>query len=172
MSTPEAPKVDTATPAAAPAAAPPKPSAIGGIVKTVISAVLAAAAAYGGAHQAAAHAPAPAAAEHPPKVDAHPPGPTVALEPFLVTIHDANKKSHAMKMSLAVEFEHTAKEEELKAYAARIRDAILAYVRTVSYEEATDGAHMEKLRAELLERCHAAGAHGAERILITDFVTQ
>lgn len=165
MSQPEA-NADTAT---LPAGVP-KPSAIGGFLKLLVPAILAAAAAYGGSRGAAAH-PAPAAsAQH--AEEAHPPGPTVALDPFLVTIHDGNKKSHAMKVSLAIEFEATQKEELLKPFAPRLRDAILAYVRAISYEDATDGAQMDKLRKELLERCRAAGATGATHVLITDFVIQ
>ena len=153
-----------------PAGVPPKSSAATGILKFLVSALLAAGAAYGGARGAAAHAPAPAAESH--KAEAQPPGPTVALDPFLVTVPDAKGKGHAMKLSIAVEFEHTQKEEGLKPFAPRIRDAILSYVRGLTHEDASDGAHMEKLRADLLERCHTAGATGAVRVLITDFVIQ
>jgi flagellar FliL protein len=157
-----------ATPPAAPP--PPKSSAAAGILKFLVPAILAAGASYGGARGAAAHPPAAAAPAH--KVEAPPPGPTVALEPFLVQITDAKGKGHAMKVSLAVEFELTQKEDALKPFAPRIRDAILSYVRGLSFEDAADGAHVEKLRKEMLERCHAAGATLAARILITDFVIQ
>ncbi len=66
----------------------------------------------------------------------------------------------------------TQKEDALKPFASRIRDAILSYIRVLSFEDAVDGGHMEKLRAEMLERCHSAGATGAARILITDLVIQ
>ena len=157
------------TPAPPAAAPPPKRSALGAILKFIVPAILAAGASYGGARGAAAHPPAAAA---PHKVEAQPPGPTVALEPFLVTISDAKGKGHAMKVSLAVEFDHTQKEDALKPFASRIRDAILSYIRVLSFEDAVDGGHMEKLRAEMLERCHSAGATGAARILITDLVIQ
>lgn len=160
-----------AAPAAPPPAAPPpKTSAIGSVMKFIIPALLAAGASYGGARAASAHsAPAPVEAH---KAEVQPPGPTVALDPFLVTVPDAKGKGHAMKLSVAVEFEHTQKEEGLKPFAPRIRDAILSYVRGLTHEDASDGAHMEKLRADLLERCHTAGATGAVRVLITDFVIQ
>lgn len=157
------------TPAPPAAAPPPKPSALGAILKFIVPAILAAGASYGGTRGAAAHPPAAAA---PHKVEAQPPGPTVALEPFLVTISDAKGKGHAMKVSLAVEFEQTQKEDALKPFASRIRDAILSYIRALSFEDAVDGSHMDKLKAEMLERCHAAGATGAVRVLITDLVIQ
>lgn len=150
----------------------PKPSAAGGIIKVFLSAIFAAGAAYGGARAAAAHGSHAPSAESAHKVEAHPPGPTVALDPFLVTVVDVNKKGHAMKITLAVEFEATQKEDALKPFAPRIRDAILSHVRGLTYEDAADGAHVEKLRTELLERCHKAGATGAQRVLITDFVIQ
>jgi len=162
-----------AKPDAAAPAAPSKPSAIGGLMRILIPAILAAAASYGGARGAVAHAaaaPAPAA-EH-EKAEGHAPGPTVTLDPFLVTIHDSSKKAHVMKLSVAVEFKELAKEEELKGFAPRIRDAILGYIRGLSFEEAAEGAGMEKMRTELLERCKKAGASGAERVLVTDFVLQ
>src|SRR5206468_3672366 len=96
-----------------------------------------------------------------------PPGPTVGLEPFLVTIADANHKNHPMKVSLAVEFDGKTKEETLKAFTPRIRDAILSHLRTLSYEDVSDSHHTDKLRMELLERCKTAGIGSAERILVT-----
>jgi flagellar basal body-associated protein FliL len=134
----------------------------------VLPALLAAGAAFGGAKLASAHAAAPAAehVEH-----AKPPGPTVPLDPFLVTVADGNGKTHPMKVTIAIEFESTAKEEQIKAFAPRIRDATLTYLRKLTYDRATD-SDTEKLRAELLERVQKSGAESAERILITDFVVQ
>lgn len=140
------------------------------IVGFVLPAILAAAGSYGGV-RAAARAPAPHA-EAPPPPEARPPGPTVALEPFLVSINDAAKRPHPMKLTVAVEFDAKAKEDTLKAYTPRIRDAILGHMRTMSFEEAVDQQHTEKLRGDLLERCKKAGAVGAERVLITDQVSQ
>ena len=62
--------------------------------------------------------------------------------------------------------------DAVKTFVPRIRDGVLAQLRTLSYEQATDPAHAEKLRTELLERCKHAGAENAERILVTDLVVQ
>jgi len=153
---------------------PKKPSAIGGILKVVFPALFAAGAAYGGTRVAAARMPAAAPAhveEKHPRESRHPPGPTVPLDPFLVTIFDANKKGHPMKMSIAVEFDALTK-EDLKTFVPRIRDAVLAHLRTLTHEQVTDPEYVEKLREALLERCRKAGAEGAEKILVTDFVVQ
>lgn len=163
---------DTA-PAAAAAPSKPKGGALGMIIGIVVPGLLSVAGSFGGA-RAASHG---GAAPHAEVVPAHrpepkPPGPTVALDPFLVTVVDASRKSHPMKLTVAVEFEATAKEDAVKPFTPRIRDAILAYMRTLSYEDAVDQEHSVKLRTDLLERVHKAGAIGAERVLITDLVSQ
>jgi flagellar basal body-associated protein FliL len=158
------------------AAAPPKRSMLLTIVGMVLPALFAAGAAYGASRftmgKAAVATHAEPEKHAPVKFDPRPPGPTVALEPFLVTLTSADKKPHAMRLTLAIEFESGAKEETTKNFTPRIRDAVLSYLRSLSYEEATDRDRTEKIRAQILERCHAAGAMSAERILITDVVIQ
>jgi flagellar basal body-associated protein FliL len=137
----------------------------------VLPPLLAGGASYG-AVKVSSHAPPQQHVEVAAHAEAKPPGPTVALEPFLVSVVDAKGKVHPMKLSVAVEFGPLVKEDVLKAFVPRIRDGILAHMRTLSFEEAVDSQHSEKLRSELLERCVKAGAVGAERVLITDLVSQ
>jgi|GEM_PF-1484124 len=163
------------------AAAPPKAKGGGAavIVGILLPGLLSGAGAFGGVRVAAAklqHA-APAgehaeAHEEPKPKHPRPPGPTIPLDAFLVTIPDVNKKAHPMKLTIAIEFESAAKEDEVKPFIPRIRDSILAHVRTLTWEAALDQEHSLKLREELLERCHKAGAVQAERVLITDLVSQ
>lgn len=151
-----------------------KPRGGGGamIFGMLLPALLAGASAFGGVRAASAAHPEPAHAEAAAHADAKPPGPTVALDPFLVSIVDGNRKAHPMKLSVAVEFGAAIKEDSLKAFVPRIRDAVLSYMRTLTFEDAVDAQRSEKLREELLERCKKAGANGAERVLITDLVSQ
>jgi flagellar basal body-associated protein FliL len=145
----------------------------GGALGMLLPAIVAGAAAFGGAKVAGAHhAVAPVASEQ--KEAAKPPGPTLALDPFLLTVPDASKKAHPMKVTIAVEFEGAAGKEEdgFKALVPRIRDSTLGYLRTTSFEEALDPAASDKMRSELLERIKAAGVPTAQRVLITDLVTQ
>ena len=138
----------------------------------LVPALLAAGAAYGGTRAASAHGPAQAAqmpSHH--LAPSRPPGPTLPLEPFLVTLFDGARKAHPMKMSIAVEFDAQTK-EDLKTFVPRIRDAVLAYLRTLSHEYVTDPANLEKIRSEIVERCRATGATSAEKVLVTDFVVQ
>ncbi len=152
---------------AAPVAPRPGISPVG----LVLPAVLAAAASFGGARVAGARTVAPAPAEaHAPHIE--PPGPTLSLEPFLVMATDAGHHSHPMRVTLAVEFAQSVHEETTRAFVPRIRDAALNYIRGMSYEDATDSARMDHIRAELLERFRVTGAVGAERVLVTDLVIQ
>jgi flagellar basal body-associated protein FliL len=81
-----------------------------------------------------------------------------------------------MKVTLAVEFEANGKEEgkddALKSFVPRIRDAALSYLRLMTYEDAMDTNHSDKMRTDLLEKFRAAGATGATRVLVTDLVVQ
>lgn len=163
----DAPAADAAKPAK-------KGGAIGAILGIVLPALLSAGGAFGGVKAAGhgGHAPAAHAPEPGPRHEPRPPGPTIALEPFLVSVPDANKKPHPLKLTVAIEFESTAKEDTLKSYMPRIRDAILSHMRQLTYEQAIDQEHPHKFREELLERVHKSGAVAAERVLITDLVSQ
>lgn len=156
-------------------AADKKAAPRGGVAGHVITALIAGGAAFGGARIAAGrsgghHAPAPAAADHGPRVG--PPGYTLALEPFLVMAADTNRRTHAMRVVLAIEFDQTVREEGARVFVSRIRDASLTYLRTVNYEAASDPERMEQLRLALLERVRSTGATGVTRVLVTDLVVQ
>ena len=143
------------------------------LVGVVITAVLAGAAAFGGAKVAGAraggHAPQPPAHAAP---HIEPPGFTLALEPFLVMAADTNRRTHPMRVVLAVEFEQNVKEENVRPFVPRIRDFTLTYLRSLTYETASNPEHMDHFRADLLERMRGTGAVGVSRVLVTDLVVQ
>ena len=62
-------------------------------------------------------------------------------------------------------------DEQVEAKLALAERAFADY-RTTSFEEALDPAASDKMRGELLERIKAAGVPTAQRVLITDLVTQ
>jgi flagellar basal body-associated protein FliL len=163
---------DTKDKKAVPAEAAPKKSSPG-FVALLLPALFAGGAAFGGAKFSAAHAAGSAGAvEKAAVVEAAPPGPTVPLDPFLVLTQDVGKKSHAMKLTIAVEYSDKSKEETLKSYTPRIRDAALNYLRVLTYEDALDSSKTDKIRADLLERFRQIGATSAQRVLVTDLVLQ
>lgn len=138
----------------------------------ILPAVLAGGAAFGGVKLSAnMHGQAPPA-ETVAVAHAEPPGPTIALDPFVATVPDAADKARAMKVTLAIELEHGGKEEEFKAFVPRVRDTTLSYLRSLTYEQVSDNAFTETMRRDLLERMKKTGANGAEAVLITDLVVQ
>jgi flagellar basal body-associated protein FliL len=141
------------------------------ILTVLVPALIAGGAAFGGAKFSSAHAAPAQTVEH-ITIAAPPPGPTVALEPFVLLTPDGTKKMHAMKVTLAIEFDEKAKEDTLKSFTPRIRDAALTYLRSMTYEDAVDSGKSDKLRTDLLDRFRNVGAIGATRVLITDLVIQ
>lgn len=137
------------------------------IVGVVVTALLSGGAAFAGVKVASGSSHAA-----PERAHVAPPGPTVAMEPFIATLLDAEHHPHAVKLTLAIELTHDGKEEEFKAFLPRARDAILAYVRGLTLEAVASPEGVEELRKELLERIHAVGAHAADHILVTDLITQ
>lgn len=169
----EKPKTPSAP---APASSAKKGGALGTILGIVLSAVFAAGGAFGGvklgAMQSPHHEEKPQHEEAPAIPTVRAPGVTVPLETFLITTNDANGKSRAIKLTLALELRHKETEEAIKPFIPRIRDSALSYLRGIPFEEATSSQHVEKMRTELLERFTKLGAISIEQILITDFVTQ
>jgi flagellar basal body-associated protein FliL len=139
----------------------------------LMPALVAGAAAFGGVRIAGAnHAPAAIASEHVAPPPTKPPGPTLSLDPFLLAVPDVNKKTHPMKVTLAIEFDSAEKDEGLKSLVPRVRDSTLGYLRSISYEDALDASASDKIRNEVLERVRGCGASKAEHVLITDLVVQ
>jgi flagellar basal body-associated protein FliL len=146
------------------------------VVVLILTAVVAAGAAGGAAlyvSKRANHAPrtAPAAAHAAPAPTA-PPGFTLALDPFVVMTIDAQHSFHAMRATIALEFAPTTREEDVRPYVARIRDATLSLLRAVTYEAASDPAQTDRLRSQRPARLQETGVRGIARVLITDLVVQ
>lgn len=158
---------DAAAPA--PAGGKKKGGAIGVIVGILVTAALSGGAAFGGARMAAGHQPKPEPVEKPKYVA---PGVTVALEAFIANVQDAEGKQRTVKVTVAIELEKEAKEEEFKPFIPRIRDATLVHIRGRSWEEMTKQEGIEAMRKELLEKYHAVGAVQARQVLVTDLIGQ
>ena len=131
----------------------------------ILPAILAAGAASGGAKLGAGAGNGAVKAE----AAVQEPGPTVPLDPFLVTLTDP-QKSHVLKLSIAVELKHDAKDEEFKVFVPRIRDSTLTYLRALTFEEASSSAKVEQMRKDLVERFKGLGVASAERVLVTDLL--
>ena len=81
-------------------------------------------AAFGGAKvRRVAHVTAPAAAEPAAAEALKPPGPTLDLDPFLLTVTDGNKKGHPMKVTIAIEFADGPKAQRIAEDGLKVADA-------------------------------------------------
>lgn len=178
MSTEEKKPEETKPAADEKAALPKKGGAATGLLKILVPALLAAGASYGGTRYAKAQNAIVVVkekdeAEHGKKRREEAPGPTLSLDPFLLSVFDAQHKPHPMKLTVAVEFSaKAAGHDDPKSFMPRIRDTVLSYLRNMSYEQVTDPAQFSKIRVELLAHCKDVGAENAEKVLITDFVIQ
>jgi flagellar basal body-associated protein FliL len=155
------------------AAAPPTKGV--SVVALILTAIVAAGAAGGASLYVSKRtrpAAAPAHAAHAAPSRPAPPGFTLALEPFVVMSIDAHHSFHAMRATIALEFAPTTREEDVRPYVARIRDATLSLLRSVTYEVASDPAQTDRLRSQLQARYHDTGVQGIARVLITDLVVQ
>lgn len=156
------------------AAAPPVKGV--SVVALILTAVVAAGAAGGASlyvSKRTSHAaPAGHGAEAPAPVRPAPPGFTLALDPFVLMSIDAQHSFHAMRTTIALEFGPAIREEDVRPYVARIRDATLSLLRSVTYEVASDPAQTDRLRAQLQARYQDTGVPGIVRVLITDLVVQ
>ena len=147
------------------------------VVALFLTALVSAGAAGGGAlyvSKRTAHA-APSshgAAHAAPHASNAPPGFTLPLEPFVVMSVDEHRAFHAMRATLALEFTPSTREEDVRPYVPRVRDAALSLLRSTRYEVASDPTQTDHLRSELQTRFQATGVRGIARVLITDLVVQ
>jgi flagellar basal body-associated protein FliL len=170
------------------------------IVLIVVTVVLVGGAAVAGAmfgpkllHGAAGgHTPAPAAEEHAEgaepaaeepegegedsAAEALPtgtPGATAQFAAIVVDMHTHEGDLHHLKVGLSFELAEKFTEDEFKRWTPRGRQAALAYLRTLEYEQATDAKRFDIVRKELCDKVKAAMGRGhVKRVLITDFVAQ
>jgi flagellar basal body-associated protein FliL len=142
------------------------------VIGVVIPAVVAAAAAFGGAFAAKAAQPDPAEIKKQEEEAAKMPGPTVQLKAFVFNAFDAEKASHAVKLTLAVELSSKADPDLFNRYRPRLRDAALEYLRNVTFEEIRDNRKTTRFTRDLLAKFHASGATQVTRVLMQDLVAQ
>jgi flagellar basal body-associated protein FliL len=126
------------------------------------------------AGDAAAEAPAEPEAK---QVSEDPPV-TVQWPPLVVDVRDEHGGSRHIKIVITLEAKNEKLEEELRAFGARGRQAVLGHVRAQKFEELIDPdkfeEHQKKI-TELVQEKVGKNAQGEERVqavLITDLVAQ
>jgi flagellar basal body-associated protein FliL len=101
----------------------------------------------------------------------------VELSPIVVDIRAADGTTHHLKVALSAETPGEAGAENAKEEMANImprgREAAIAYLRSLTYEEVTSPHSFEKIKEELSKRIvETLGEKHVVGVLVTDFVTQ
>jgi len=95
------------------------------------------------------------------------------FEPIIVDLRDGEGTLRHLKVGLAAELPETVPEEEFKLLQPRGREAAIAYLRTLSFDKATDPKRYPKVKKELSQAVtKAIGKEHVRRLLIVDFVAQ
>jgi flagellar protein FliL len=97
----------------------------------------------------------------------------VDVAPVVVDLRDADGRIRHLKVGLTAELADKVTTEEFKLYSPRGREALLLYLRTISYEEVSDPQHFPVIKDEIAKRVtEAVGEDRIHRMMLTDFVLQ
>jgi flagellar basal body-associated protein FliL len=98
---------------------------------------------------------------------------SVTFAPVVVDYRDQDDRIRHLKVGIDAELPETTPEEEFKLYVPRGREAILTFLRGLTYEEVTDPTRFASIKEELSKRVmEAVGQKRVKRVLIVDFVSQ
>lgn len=98
---------------------------------------------------------------------------TVSFPPVVVDLRDQDERIRHLKVGVDVELPELTVMEEFRLYIPRARDAMLTYLRSLTYEEVTDPTRYAAIKEELSTRVsEAVGKKRIKRLLIVEFVSQ
>jgi flagellar FliL protein len=98
---------------------------------------------------------------------------SVDIPPLVVDLTDSEGRLRHLKCGLAAELADGVAIEDFKLVIPRAREAILSYLRSLTFEEVGDPARYMGIKEELSKRVtEAVGAERVHRILLIDFVLQ
>lgn len=101
-----------------------------------------------------------------------PVGPMVTMDDFIVNILDAEGTRY-LKASMTLELESPEALAEVEERKAQVRDAILLYLSSKTFDEIRDLQGKLQLRADLIGRLNGLLSSGkVKTIYFTDFVVQ
>jgi flagellar protein FliL len=95
------------------------------------------------------------------------------VSPVVVDLRDVDGRIRHLKVGLTAELADKVTTEEFKLYSPRGREALLLYLRTITFEEVSDPQHFPVIKDEISKRVtEAVGEERVHRIMLTDFVLQ
>jgi flagellar basal body-associated protein FliL len=97
----------------------------------------------------------------------------VDVSPVVVDLRDTDGRIRHLKVGLTAELSAKVTPEEFKLYAPRGREALLTYLRTLTFEDVSDPPHFLLIKDEISKRViEAVGEDRVHRLMLTDFVLQ
>jgi len=154
----------------------PKKSRLGLVLATVVVVVLVTGAAVAGTMFGPALINRTKKAEHAAaseKEKEKPIGETVELQPIMVDARTKDGELHHLKVVLAIEIHEGTPKEEFMKYSPRGREAAVAYLRSMGFEEVASPERYTQVRGELAKKfIEAVGKKRVERVMVIDFVAQ
>ncbi len=111
-------------------------------------------------------------AEKTPENEVQPVGPMAAMDDFIVNILDAEETRY-LKASMTLELTSPEAAIEIEERKAQVRDTILLYLSSKSFDEIRDLQGKLQMRADLIGRINGFLRNGkVKTIYFTDFVVQ
>lgn len=167
--------MDETEPTEVAAREPAKKSKVGTAIAAILLASVAAGAGiFGGKllHHDEGHKEAKSEAEPASSSGDAPPAESVAMPQMVVDVRDKDGDVHHLKVGLSFET-NPGPEDEFPKIMPRGREAVLGYLRGLTFESATDPKSFDKIKADLDERVkQALGKERVRRVVVTDFVGQ
>jgi flagellar protein FliL len=95
------------------------------------------------------------------------------VSPVVVDLRDADGRIRHLKVGLTAELADKVTTEEFKLYSPRGREALLTYLRTLTFEDVSDPQRFLLIKDEIAKRVtEAVGEERVHRMMLTDFVLQ
>jgi flagellar basal body-associated protein FliL len=98
---------------------------------------------------------------------------SMEIPALVVDLRDADGRIRHLKVGMAAELSEGVTAEDFKLFVPRGREAILNYLRSLTFEDVSDPTKYQSVRDELTKRMtDAVGAEHVQRMMLVDFVLQ
>jgi flagellar FliL protein len=98
---------------------------------------------------------------------------SVEIPALVVDLKDADGRIRHLKVGMAAELSEGVTAEDFRLFVPRGREAILNYLRSLTFEDVSDPTKYQSVRDELTKRMtDAVGAEHVQRMMLVDFVLQ
>ena len=100
------------------------------------------------------------------------PGESIPLDPFVLTLNTIDGEVRAAKVQLTIELDKETAAEAFQVFIPRVRDTLLNYLRSQTYETIADNKHKQAMAQEMLDAVHKVGGDAVTAVLIQDLIVQ